>query len=183
MAVPILDTSFVIAKRLKYKRSPFAPDQNHFYHRFMRDWLFAAPDCGVPASLGAACSPPMPSLLRFEPPRPCSVTGSCDNTLIALGVGMRRVLAASGLDGLHARDPQVAPPPGAPAGQARGRARARGSRRARDHRGQPALERNRPSLQQVGRDRSTPAAARGRPGPFRRRARPDRAGSGRGLPR
>src|SRR2546421_10337757 len=36
MAVPILDTSFVIAKRLKYKRSPFAPDQNHFYHRFMR---------------------------------------------------------------------------------------------------------------------------------------------------
>src|SRR5881227_4069700 len=26
LAVPILDTSFVVAKRLKYKRSPFAPD-------------------------------------------------------------------------------------------------------------------------------------------------------------
>ena len=36
MAVPILDTSFVVAKRLKYKRRPWAPDQNHFYHRFMR---------------------------------------------------------------------------------------------------------------------------------------------------
>jgi UDP-GlcNAc:undecaprenyl-phosphate/decaprenyl-phosphate GlcNAc-1-phosphate transferase len=36
MAVPILDTSFVIAKRLKYKRRPWAPDQNHFYHRFLR---------------------------------------------------------------------------------------------------------------------------------------------------
>ena len=36
MAVPILDTSFVVAKRLKYKRRPWAPDQNHFYHRFLR---------------------------------------------------------------------------------------------------------------------------------------------------
>src|SRR6185369_8208862 len=36
MAVPILDTSFVVLKRLKYKRAPWGADQNHFYHRFMR---------------------------------------------------------------------------------------------------------------------------------------------------
>ncbi len=36
LAVPILDTSFVVLKRLKYRRNPFSADQNHFYHRFMR---------------------------------------------------------------------------------------------------------------------------------------------------
>ena len=36
LAVPILDTSFVVAKRLKYGRKPWAADHNHFYHRFMR---------------------------------------------------------------------------------------------------------------------------------------------------
>src|SRR3712207_5557301 len=36
MAVPILDTSFVVLKRLKYRRPPFGADQNHFYHRFLR---------------------------------------------------------------------------------------------------------------------------------------------------
>ena len=36
LAVPILDTSFVVLKRLKYRRNPFGADQNHFYHRFMR---------------------------------------------------------------------------------------------------------------------------------------------------
>ncbi len=36
MAVPILDTSFVVLKRLKYRRPPWGADHNHFYHRFMR---------------------------------------------------------------------------------------------------------------------------------------------------
>ena len=36
VAVPILDTSFVVLKRLKYRRRPWAADHNHFYHRFMR---------------------------------------------------------------------------------------------------------------------------------------------------
>ena len=36
LAVPLLDTSFVVLKRLKYGRRPWAADQNHFYHRFMR---------------------------------------------------------------------------------------------------------------------------------------------------
>jgi UDP-N-acetylmuramyl pentapeptide phosphotransferase/UDP-N-acetylglucosamine-1-phosphate transferase len=33
LAVPFLDTSFVIAKRLKYKRAPWTADANHFHHR------------------------------------------------------------------------------------------------------------------------------------------------------
>ncbi len=36
LAVPFLDTSFVIAKRLKYKRKPWSADANHFHHRMAR---------------------------------------------------------------------------------------------------------------------------------------------------
>jgi UDP-GlcNAc:undecaprenyl-phosphate GlcNAc-1-phosphate transferase len=34
LAVPILDTSFVLAKRLKYGRPIFGADRSHFHHRF-----------------------------------------------------------------------------------------------------------------------------------------------------
>ncbi len=33
LAVPILDTSFVIAKRIKYRQPIFAADKSHFHHR------------------------------------------------------------------------------------------------------------------------------------------------------
>jgi UDP-GlcNAc:undecaprenyl-phosphate GlcNAc-1-phosphate transferase len=36
LAIPFLDTSFVVAKRLKYRQAPWAPDANHFHHRFAR---------------------------------------------------------------------------------------------------------------------------------------------------
>src|ERR687893_692203 len=36
LAVPILDTSFVVAKRLKYREKVYAPDQAHLHHRFLR---------------------------------------------------------------------------------------------------------------------------------------------------
>jgi UDP-GlcNAc:undecaprenyl-phosphate GlcNAc-1-phosphate transferase len=36
LAVPFLDTSFVIAKRLKYGRPVYVADSNHFHHRFNR---------------------------------------------------------------------------------------------------------------------------------------------------
>src|SRR5947209_6807735 len=36
LAVPFLDTSFVIAKRLKYRRKPWLADANHFHHRMAR---------------------------------------------------------------------------------------------------------------------------------------------------
>jgi UDP-GlcNAc:undecaprenyl-phosphate GlcNAc-1-phosphate transferase len=33
LVIPFLDTSFVIAKRLKYRRKPWAADATHFHHR------------------------------------------------------------------------------------------------------------------------------------------------------
>ncbi len=36
LAVPFLDTTFVVLKRLKYRRKPWAADANHFHHRMDR---------------------------------------------------------------------------------------------------------------------------------------------------
>jgi UDP-GlcNAc:undecaprenyl-phosphate GlcNAc-1-phosphate transferase len=36
LAVPFLDTGFVVAKRLKYRRKPWDADANHFHHRMAR---------------------------------------------------------------------------------------------------------------------------------------------------
>jgi UDP-GlcNAc:undecaprenyl-phosphate GlcNAc-1-phosphate transferase len=35
LAIPILDTSFVVAKRLKYRRPIYAADRTHLHHRFV----------------------------------------------------------------------------------------------------------------------------------------------------
>jgi UDP-GlcNAc:undecaprenyl-phosphate GlcNAc-1-phosphate transferase len=35
LAVPILDTSFVVAKRLKYRRPIYGADRSHLHHRFL----------------------------------------------------------------------------------------------------------------------------------------------------
>ena len=36
LAVPFLDTTFVLLKRMKYRRAPWGADANHFHHRFAR---------------------------------------------------------------------------------------------------------------------------------------------------
>jgi UDP-GlcNAc:undecaprenyl-phosphate GlcNAc-1-phosphate transferase len=36
LAVPFMDTGFVVAKRLKYHRKPWEADANHFHHRMAR---------------------------------------------------------------------------------------------------------------------------------------------------
>jgi UDP-GlcNAc:undecaprenyl-phosphate/decaprenyl-phosphate GlcNAc-1-phosphate transferase len=36
LAVPIMDTSFVLLRRLKYGESPFTADQTHLHYRFLR---------------------------------------------------------------------------------------------------------------------------------------------------
>ena len=92
IAVPILDTSFVVLKRLKYRRPPWGADQNHFYHRFMRIG-YSQRRTAAYLHLWALLLAAYALLLRFEPPRPLG-HWQLDNTLIALGVGMV-VLAAS----------------------------------------------------------------------------------------
>ena len=46
LAVPIIDTGFVVARRLKYGRPITAPDQEHLHHRFLRIGLLAEADDG-----------------------------------------------------------------------------------------------------------------------------------------
>lgn len=86
LAVPLLDTSFVVLKRLKYRRSPFGADQNHFYHRFMRIG-FSQRRTAAYMHAWAALLAAWAVLLRFVPPRP---GGDWDlgNTLINGAVGL-----------------------------------------------------------------------------------------------
>ena len=35
LAVPIIDTSFVVAKRLKYRQPIYGADKSHLHHRFL----------------------------------------------------------------------------------------------------------------------------------------------------
>jgi UDP-GlcNAc:undecaprenyl-phosphate GlcNAc-1-phosphate transferase len=69
LAVPILDTSFVVLKRLKYRRPPWGADQNHFYHRFMRIG-FSQRRTAAYMHVWAALLATFAILVRFVPPRP-----------------------------------------------------------------------------------------------------------------
>jgi UDP-GlcNAc:undecaprenyl-phosphate GlcNAc-1-phosphate transferase len=92
IAVPILDTSFVVMKRLKYRRPPWTADHNHFYHRALRIGLSQRKTAAY-LHLWAALLAGYALLLRFVPPRP---GGDWDlsHALIAAGFGLL-VIAAS----------------------------------------------------------------------------------------
>jgi UDP-GlcNAc:undecaprenyl-phosphate GlcNAc-1-phosphate transferase len=92
IAVPILDTSFVVLKRLKYRRAPWGADHNHFYHRFMRIG-YSQRRTAAYLHLWAILLAAYALLLRFVPPRP---GGEVDlsNAAIAAGAGLA-VLAMS----------------------------------------------------------------------------------------
>ena len=70
LAIPIVDTSFVVAKRLKYRQPLYEADRTHLHHRFMnigfsqkRAVVYMYAWCGI---LAAA------ALSRFLPPRPAA---------------------------------------------------------------------------------------------------------------
>jgi UDP-GlcNAc:undecaprenyl-phosphate GlcNAc-1-phosphate transferase len=86
MAVPILDTSFVVLKRLKYRRPPWQADHNHFYHRFMRIG-FSERRTAAYLHVWAALLAAYAMLVRFVPPRP---RGDWDlvNSLVVAGAGL-----------------------------------------------------------------------------------------------
>ena len=92
MAVPILDTSFVVAKRLKYRRAPWGADHNHFYHRFLRIG-FSQRRTAAYLHLWAALLAGYALLLRFVPPRPFGVW-DVSHTIVAVVAGLV-VIAAS----------------------------------------------------------------------------------------
>jgi UDP-GlcNAc:undecaprenyl-phosphate/decaprenyl-phosphate GlcNAc-1-phosphate transferase len=92
MAVPILDTSFVVLKRLKYRRAPWGADHNHFYHRFMRIG-FSQRRTVAYLHLWAALLAAFAIFARFVPPRP---GGSWDlGNSLAVGAFGIVVVAAS----------------------------------------------------------------------------------------
>nr|MBA2536055.1 undecaprenyl/decaprenyl-phosphate alpha-N-acetylglucosaminyl 1-phosphate transferase [Actinomycetota bacterium] len=88
----ILDTSFVVLKRLKYRRPPWGADHNHFYHRFLRIG-FSQRRTVMYLYLWAALLAASAILVRFVPPRPRK-DWDLENTLIVGGVGLV-VLATS----------------------------------------------------------------------------------------
>jgi UDP-GlcNAc:undecaprenyl-phosphate GlcNAc-1-phosphate transferase len=92
LAIPIVDTSFVVAKRLKYRQPLYEADRTHLHHRFMnigfsqkRAVVYMYAWCGILAA--AALS------TRFLPPRP---GGEWDisNALIAGGMALLAVVAS-----------------------------------------------------------------------------------------
>ena len=92
IAVPVLDTSFVILKRLKYRRPPWSADQNHFYHRFLRIG-FSQRKTAAYLHAWAALLAGSAILIRFVPPRPFG-EWNLVNSLIVGAMGLF-VLAAS----------------------------------------------------------------------------------------
>src|ERR671935_248888 len=92
LAVPILDTSFVVLKRLKYRPPPWGADHNHFYHRFLRIG-FSQRRTAAYLHLWAGMLAAYAILVRFVPPRP---HGDWDlgRSLLLGGVGLL-VIAAS----------------------------------------------------------------------------------------
>jgi UDP-GlcNAc:undecaprenyl-phosphate GlcNAc-1-phosphate transferase len=92
VAVPILDTSFVVLKRLKYRRPPWGADQNHFYHRFLRIG-FSQRRTAAYLHVWAALLAAWAILVRFIPPRPRG-QWDLENSLIVAAVGVL-VVAAS----------------------------------------------------------------------------------------
>ena len=92
IAVPILDTSFVVLKRLKDRRPPWGADHNHFYHRFLRIGYSQRRTAGL-LHLWASLLAGYALLLRFVPPRP---GGDWDLThaLVAAGFGLVMIAAS-----------------------------------------------------------------------------------------
>jgi len=93
LAVPILDTSFVVLKRLKYRRAPWGADHNHFYHRFLRIG-FSQRRTAAYLHVWAALLAAFAILARFVPPRPVGVW-DLGNTLIVGAAGL--IVAAASI--------------------------------------------------------------------------------------
>ena len=128
LAVPIIDTSFVVLKRLKYRQPISAADRSHLHHRFINIGFSqrraALTMWAWTASLGIAAL-----ATRFIPFREGGVWHPWQTVLVvAIALVRARVL---GLHHLPARDRQARQPAGAPA---RRRARGRGARAARSRR-------------------------------------------------
>ena len=113
LAVPALDATFVVAKRLKYRRPVYSADRWHFHHRFAnigfstrRTVLYLYAWTLSLAALALA--------LRFVPYSEDDGTLNAGWAMVMAAFGLL-ALAVERLPGAGARDPQVPPLPRAPA--------------------------------------------------------------------
>jgi UDP-GlcNAc:undecaprenyl-phosphate/decaprenyl-phosphate GlcNAc-1-phosphate transferase len=92
LAIPIIDTSFVVAKRMKYRQPLYEADRTHLHHRFLNIGFSQARAvaymylwCALLAAAALAT--------RFLPPRP---RGDWDlsNTVIAGALGLAAIAAS-----------------------------------------------------------------------------------------
>jgi UDP-GlcNAc:undecaprenyl-phosphate GlcNAc-1-phosphate transferase len=92
LAIPIIDTSFVFAKRLKYRQPLYTADRTHLHHRFLNIGFSQARAvtymylwCVLLAAAALAT--------RFLPPRP---RGDWDvtNAIISGTIGLAALLAS-----------------------------------------------------------------------------------------
>ncbi len=92
LAIPIIDTSFVVAKRMKYRQPLYEADRKHLHHRFMNIG-FSQPRAVVYMYLWCGLLAASALATRFLPPRP---RGDWDisNALVAGLVGLAALLAS-----------------------------------------------------------------------------------------
>jgi UDP-GlcNAc:undecaprenyl-phosphate/decaprenyl-phosphate GlcNAc-1-phosphate transferase len=92
LAIPIIDTSFVFAKRLKYRQPLYTADRTHLHHRFLsigfsqrRAALYMYLWCLILAAAALAT--------RFLPPRP---RGDWDvsNAIVSGAIGVAALIAS-----------------------------------------------------------------------------------------
>jgi UDP-GlcNAc:undecaprenyl-phosphate GlcNAc-1-phosphate transferase len=93
LAIPILDTSFVVMKRIKYRLPVYAADRSHFHHRFLsigwsqrRTVLAVYAWCALMGLIAVA--------IRFVPYTDGSGDYQLAGTLALLGLGAVALLAA-----------------------------------------------------------------------------------------
>ena len=123
LAVPFLDTTFVVLKRMKYRRPVYGADANHFHHRFSRIGFSAKRRTVLYLYGWTACLAAFAVALRFVP---YSDRGDLDLGWVGgHGRDRSRRPGRQRLRRLRPRDPQV---------QAAGR-RPPAPRAPRHHRG------------------------------------------------
>ena len=76
LAVPILDTSFVVAKRLKYRQPIYQADRWHFHHRMANIGFIPAQDLALPLRLDPVAGAGSPSLSASSPTATTAATST-----------------------------------------------------------------------------------------------------------
>jgi UDP-GlcNAc:undecaprenyl-phosphate GlcNAc-1-phosphate transferase len=109
LAIPIFDTSFVFAKRLKYRQPLYEADRTHLHHRFMnigfsqsRAVVYMYVWCGLLAAAALAT--------RFLPPRPhgdWDVSNALVGAVVALAALAASVYIAYLLEIIKLANPRI----------------------------------------------------------------------------